>query len=880
MKKFFKRFFLYLLLFLIVVIGLGVGAIALFEDQIGERLVGVVNNNIATELRVDEVKLSLFSAFPRAAVHLNRVQLQDSQGGLLLEAEKVAFKFGLLGLIRSNYQIQSVTLSNGGIRVRINEAGQPNYHIFTTDTIQTTTDTIGKRHLNISLNEAVVSNMELIFEDEQQGAYVATTFLEGRFTGDFNPRAFTLKSDGQMENRFIELAQERYLAGKNIRYDADIFVNLKEQTYEIQKLALDVEANELLLDGKIEVWNNGLHYDLKMHTGDGQVGSVLQLLPQSYQKYLSDFESKGKFEFLGVIKGLENKEQNPNFTATLSLREGTLSSPRLTSDLKDVSFDAYYDNGKFRTSESSRFELENFSGYFNRELIELELIVRNFQDPKINFTCDGVIPLNSVYQLLNNPAVTSGSGELEVKNLQLAGDYDDMIDTRRIARVEASGAIEFDDAALTVNGEKVILDRGELIVDDNQLVIKELKLEGAGSEIRFEGEAYNLIPVLFADSLNSQRSELEFQAKLESPQLDIDRLMKLSALSQAIAESKDSAIIDSLRTLRIKQRERLTNFLKGTFDARVDNFNYQKIEGENFTGQLSFDNNQMGLIGSTYAMKGIATIDGNVFFERRPQLSAQIVCENIDATTFFEQTNNFGQSTVTSQNLEGKLNSQMVIRALWSPEGRFLEEDLEVLARLEVVEGELKNLDLMEQFSNYVKIKDLQRIKFAKLENVLEVRREVFYLPIMFVRSNALNLTVNGEQSFDNEFRYNIKVNAGQVLTNRFKKYDPSLSPKPARRNGFFNLYYEISGTPDDYEVRTAKRQIKSEFERSQVRKDEIRQALQEAFGKSADVAEPSSMQDEAGSAREEQPEKEEENEVLDFEVEGGAAKDTTTIDD
>ena len=117
----------------------------------------------------------------------------------------------------------------------------------------------------------------------------------------------------------------------------------------------------------------------------------------------------------------------------------------------------------------------------------------------------------------------------------------------------------------------------------------------------------------------------------------------------------------------------------------------------------------------------------------------------------------------------------------------------------------------------------------------------------MFVQSNALNLTLSGEHTFTNEFEYYLKVNAGQVLTNKFKKYDPSLEPVKARKKGFFNLHYKIQGNLENYDFKTAKRQVKAEFDRSNYRKQEIQQALSRAFNKNEFTKEPTDWLDANG---------------------------------
>jgi hypothetical protein len=115
----------------------------------------------------------------------------------------------------------------------------------------------------------------------------------------------------------------------------------------------------------------------------------------------------------------------------------------------------------------------------------------------------------------------------------------------------------------------------------------------------------------------------------------------------------------------------------------------------------------------------------------------------------------------------------------------------------------------------------------------------------MFIQSNALNLTISGMHDFDQDIAYSVKVNAGQVLANKFKRHDPDLKPKKARRNGFFNLYYRIIGNIDDYEMESAKKVVKADFDRSEQRKRAIQRELETAFNTVIEmVEEPTDWRD------------------------------------
>lgn len=861
MKKFLKRLALILLIFIILLVG-GVAIIAsLFENKVGQQITKELNKQLKSELVIQDFGLTVIRTFPNVAANLQGVLLKDTGGGALLEAKELSFRFGLMSLFGSRIKVRSVVISDGALSIRIDRQGKPNYDIF-----KEQEEPDEESATEVALELARLNNIELIYSDQSARQEVSALVNDATFSGGFSAQKFSLKSQADITFGFVDLDGVRYLPGKKATYDASIFVNMEEGSYEIEEAVLAVEDNAFKVSGAVESWESGVYFDLFAQSDNGSLEGVLALLPEQYAKSLQDFSSSGKFVFNALVKGQYNKQQNPELRVEFGLQDGRLTSPRLDGPLKDVSFNAVFTNGKFRDNSSSVFTLESFKGYFNRELIEMRLEVANFDEPAIDFSLDGVIPMASVYGLLGNPQITGGEGEVEVKQLRLKGAYNDMIDPGRIARVEAGGSLEFDDAALSLKDEKILFDRGELRLEGNRLAVEGLRIEGAGSDISFMGSAYNVIPVFFADSVNSQDVELLFDASLVAKTLDIDRLMKFSALNPEEEEAPEEQK-DSLKVAVVQKREKVTSFLKGSFNADIEAFNYNLIEGGNFKGKLEFDNNIMGIRGEVEAFKGRLGLDGKTFFEDEPRLEAKMLCKAIDVTEFFRQSENFGQEILQAKHLQGQLDAQIAIYAYWDEAGNFDMDKLRVLAGVAVRDGELRDFEMLESFSTFVKIKDLERIRFVDMQNFLEIRKQRLYLPAMFIRSNALNMTISGEHTFNNEIQYNIKVNAGQVLADRFKRYDPNLDPKPARRNGTFNLYYSILGTIDDYNIKSSRRRVKSDFEQSEIRKREIQRGLEQAFGSVQLIEEPEEWKDVPDDGRGG------EEEYLDFEVGGGGRR-------
>lgn len=844
MNKNIRRTGIILAVMVVMILGTAIVIAAFFQKAVGKKLIGEINKQLKTELKVGSFDLSLLRDFPDATASLRDVVVLGLNEEGLVEAKEMSFNFRLFSLFGSKVKVHSVTIRNGALNVFIDKAGKANYDIFKPSKVEEESD------FSISLESARLENIELAYRNEKLKQEMMTKVDDATFSGSFSSKKFDLKSTAKLTSNFIDLSGVRYFAGKKWGYDAVILMDVERGKYDFQKVRVVVEDNAFSVNGYVQTQKNFTDFDLVATAEDANLESVIAMLPEQFLNVLGDFSSTGKFRFDAVVKGKLSVAERPAINFEFSLENGKLSSPRLQEPFKDVSFDASFTNGERRTNQNSVFEIRNFKGYLNRELLTMQLRIEDLDDPEVELKADGAVPVGYIFGLFNNPAITGGSGEFEIRNLYLNGFYRDMTSLKDVTHVAMSGDITFDDAALEINQEKMVVDRGLLRFDNNLMTLEDLKIDGAGSEIVLKGFARNLLPVLLADSLNTQNAVLEFQADLVSPVMDVGRLVKLTDVPVKESEVKPE-IFDSLKVAKNENRQRFTDFLKGLFNARVDEFRYDKIEGREFQGKLTFENRQMHIEGNTKGMDGAFALNGTLFFEKEPRLEAKLDCERIDIKKFFQQTNNVGQAYLKAENINGLMNAKMLIHAFWDSTGHFDMDKLHVWAGVGIKNGELKNFKMLEAFSNYAKVQDLRNVRFVDLQNWLEIKNSTFYLPAMFIQNNAMNMTISGEQTFDDKIDYNIKVNAGQVLAQKFKKSNASLEPIPAKENGFFNLYFNIAGTLDSYQYETNKRKVKDKFERSESLKRRIRAELIRAFGAPLNMLqEPGGWQDQGESAR------------------------------
>jgi len=818
-KKAPKPKFLYTLMswFLVIALLMFLASLVVstfFGDKINKVIMEELNKQFKTDIEVDKFDLNIWNAFPEVSAELLKVKIPDTRGGFFLEAKTISFRFGLMGLFKSHVDIKKVVAQDGALTIHLDEKGNGNYNIFKENKSKSTSS----NEFSLNVQEAILQDFEFIYSNKSKKQTSRMWIDMASFSGDFEAKRFSLKSIANLKSDFFELDGKQFIKGQAIQYDALLDVDLKKRIYDFQKMNFFIDDNGFELMGDLSMDSKTTNYNLELKSEKGSLQSVLAFLPEEYQENFKDISSTGTFLFDMTIKGVQSDRENPDIDAKVKLRDGKITSSLLDVPIKDVSFTSTFSNGRSNNNKSSFIEINKFKGYFNKELTEVDMKLKDFNDPHLTLSLDGVIPIEQIRKFLKNDQIIDGSGELEFHDFEIDGDLNDMRSSKYISKVKAEGRVVFDDASLTYKEETIVVDRGELIIKGNKIQAKKVKVEGFGSNFKFNAAVENLIPILASAEKESDNIDLLFNANVIADKLDVKRIVELFNGSDESEPNEKQAWDNSF-----------SDFLNGSINIDIAELSYGKLYGEDFEGAIDFESSELTLSGDVETMRGDMGMEGRIYLEKKPRLKANLNCEGIDIKQFFNQANNFGQDVLTHRNLKGTLNSNISIGAFWDEEGTFLQEKLKVLASVNVKDGELIKFKLLEDFADYIKIQDLKRIKFTELQNWIEVRNEEIRIPVMFIQSNAANLTVSGSHSFDHYLRYNIKLNATQVLWNRLKKHDRSLKPQKAENKGF-NLHYAIRGPLDNYKFRKDRKEVLKQFKLSDLHKKRIKKALKKEF--------------------------------------------------
>jgi hypothetical protein len=164
-----------------------------------------------------------------------------------------------------------------------------------------------------------------------------------------------------------------------------------------------------------------------------------------------------------------------------------------------------------------------------------------------------------------------------------------------------------------------------------------------------------------------------------------------------------------------------------------------------------------------FSAKVLNSEQGNYFIESKIDL------KNVNITDAFQQCNNFGQENIIDKNIKGIYNGSIDFAGVWDEKLNCKTDKIFAQIKVQILNGELINYKPLSALSKFISLNDLQNLKFATLNNTIEISKKTITIPKMQIENNAANITLSGSQNFDNFIDYiHAYIIAFQTLLNDY----------------------------------------------------------------------------------------------------------------
>lgn len=199
---------LFLLLFLLPTV---------FPEALTNKVKAFANKKLNGELSFQETHLSFFSHFPSLTLILDDFLLKDSvpfEKDTLIVAQKVAFGINPKSIFFGDkIKIDKIFVSDGNIKVLVNEKGQPNYNVYTSQPNEKVADT-SSAFLKMERIDIKTMNLSYIYQSTK--IVIVAKGLNYLGKGDLNEAFFDLKTNAQIESFDFTIDNETYLRNKKV----------------------------------------------------------------------------------------------------------------------------------------------------------------------------------------------------------------------------------------------------------------------------------------------------------------------------------------------------------------------------------------------------------------------------------------------------------------------------------------------------------------------------------------------------------------------------------------------------------------------------------------------------------------------------------------
>ena len=808
------------IIFLLFIIA-GIAISLIFGNDIKQLAIREINKHLSVEVKVNgDIDFSVLRNFPYASVSFSKVEIRESYKGSksnLLESEKISLLFNILDIWRGNYNIQKVIVAKGKLNVQINEKGEGNYFIF-----QTTTDTSASG-FNLNIDKVEFTGLETKFLDDADQQLYEFNIHNGNLSGTFGTDTLNLKLKTEMNCRHLYVSSDDYLQNKEVTISTALLIDLKNDKYFFSEMDAAVENFSFTAEGSVsqKKYSTGLN----IHFTGNKIGieSFAGILPEKNSRYLRDYSSEGNLVFKGSIVGDYSAKKNPDIRFNFSVQNATVHHTELSENFKEVNFNAVFDNGINHKYSSSRITLHNASAEFNSRKIDFSLELTNFIQPFLNCQINTTVDLAEIYPLLKVDELKNASGELQLIKCFYSGPVSQLSFSPDFSAVKSGGEIKLNNGSFDYSGTIIKNVNTELKLLNGDLAIENLSAQSGSSDISVSGNCKNLISNLLNQRNGKSFSKTMVDLKIKSAVLDVNDFTANETSNQSGegGASATGALLDAVT---------------GNVQFTVGKFHNDKFNGTAFSGNLVCTGSELYFNNiSISAEKGTSLINAKMNFAdwNHVTLDATFNCKNIDITSLFYEFNNWNQTEITDKNLKGILNTTLILKAGWK-KNEFDYNQLVVVADVDVASGELNNFEPMKSLSTFVKISELENIRFSHLKNQIEIRNSTVSIPAMNIFTNALNLELSGTHTFENIISYRIKLNLMQLLSNKFRaknNFDPEAVEEST--DGLFNLFLTMTGPASDpvikYDKKTVKEKLKNDV---QVEKQNLKTILQQEFDK------------------------------------------------
>ncbi len=721
--------------------------IYIFKDDIIDYAVSQINKNLKTAVHVDEIDVTFWGTFPNLSLDFNGVFIQDAfsyatKKDTLLYTEQIRLKFNPLDIWNEKYNVKKVDIKPGTLKLKVDKKGDVNYDIFKES------DSKEKTNFDLTLESIHATGIRFSYSNKVNENSYKTKVQDIQLAGNFTQDKFDIATKADFYIQKIQNGLVPFIINQQASTDVAIHIDQISETFSIDRGKLLLSGIPFDFDVKVDT----NEVKLKIDADKIPLAELANKLAVKEVKTVSELKGSGTGTFHLAFQNKLAKDSYPKVNCTFSIDNGRLTEPTKGLTLRNIDLKGYYSTLKGKDKEElsiKNVSFQTISGPFSGNLA-----IRRFSKPSYRGSAKGSLDLEVIHALFQLPKIEELSGRVKVNtnfHLETIIENEEPI----VEIVDGNGTALMDnvDFRLQNDSRKFFDIYGNLILNRSDAVLEGLKVHLGESDLELNG-SFNYIDQFLQDKHT----------------LDV----------AVIAESKKINLKDFTNSIAGDPKKTTTNrewmmptLINGNVKLNVDAIHMNQHVFTQINGEMTVGNRSIS-IQKLHGITANATVRGTLaVVESSPeyfQLATSLSSKDIYFKPIFREWNNFDQEVIKEDNISGRAEAILDLKAPFDLSYGILKDDIEAQIQLKIFSGQLKNVSTFTALAKDLKTsktklvlkgkeidalgEKLNNIQFETLENTIFIKKSTIVIPKMEINSNALNITVDGKHKFNNDIDY------------------------------------------------------------------------------------------------------------------------------
>jgi hypothetical protein len=671
-------------------------------------------------------------------------------------------------LLQKSIVVRSIRVIQGEVFIYRTRSGYTNLDVLKNKK-ETDTTTSGNPVV-ISFRKVRLEDVKFSYQDSLKKKVVQFKLVDNscQITRSDSSNQYRLTGPVEFEKLALNPAKGSFLENKAANVHLNLEYNPLGHHLSLHSSVLEFTRSNVNLSGDFYFSPPGT-FVLHINSNELNYEEGISLLPRLLQQRLGNFKIEKPLRVTAVIDGKLTAGAEPKVDVTFEFIKGKLKAYSIQADRVTVDgiFSNHVDNSLSYNDRNSVVRLNRVEGILHGLPSRWTASIRDLTDPSLRFQANVDTNLPDLTEWVD-PKLLKLLGGKFVAQVQYSGKLNEFLDTTRIEYAGSFlGQVEIRDGSFRYVPRNQSYEKLNLSLDfnENHLGLKTLSFMLNKSPVVMEGEILGFVPFI---STPAKKGYVNL--KVHSPLLDLTSFLSKPSKQKT---APPSAQRDKRWAYLI---DRLYNKTEFTLALQLDQLVHHNLKASNLKGNVLLVNNKLSTKGFKMNLGG-----GDIVFSmnlvdlQKPvnSLSLAGTVRHADIRRFFYAFNNFKLTTLTYQNLEGKIDMAIWMRARVDDDFNVFMPSVVSDVDFSIKRGVLLNFEPLENMSNFLfKKRDFSNVQFGEIKSHLAIRGNEIDIRKMEIESSVLRLFVEGRYSLKNKTDLSVQVPLSN-LKKRDKNYKP-----------------------------------------------------------------------------------------------------------